>query len=85
MSQPARPYIRMNGAGNAFIVVQAFEEGFHPSEAEVRALADPAAGLGGFDQLIGVEDRDAVVRAVLGGDGVGIVRFRYRHADGRPH
>ncbi len=55
MSQPARPYIRMNGAGNAFIVVQAFEEHFHPTEDQVRALADPAAGLGGFDQLIGVE------------------------------
>lgn len=55
MTQAARPYIRMNGAGNAFIVVQAFEEGFHPSEDQVRALADPAAGLGGFDQLIGVE------------------------------
>ena len=55
MSQPARPYIRMNGAGNAFIVVQAFEEPFHPTEDQVRALADPATGLGGFDQLIGVE------------------------------
>jgi len=55
MSQPARPYIRMNGAGNAFIVVQAFEEPFHPTADQVRALADPAAGLGGFDQLIGIE------------------------------
>ncbi|QTC87714.1 diaminopimelate epimerase [Brevundimonas pondensis] len=55
MTQAARPYIRMNGAGNAFIVVQAFEEGFHPTEGQVRALADPAAGLGGFDQLIGIE------------------------------
>jgi len=55
MTQAARPYIRMNGAGNAFIVVQAFEEGFHPTEEQVRALADPAAGLGGFDQLIGIE------------------------------
>lgn len=50
-----RPYVRMNGAGNAFIVVQAFDRPFHPTEAEVRALADPAAGLGGFDQLIGLE------------------------------
>lgn len=50
-----RPYVRMNGAGNAFIVVQAFDHPFHPTEAEVRGLADPAAGLGGFDQLIGVE------------------------------
>lgn len=55
MTQAARPYIRMNGAGNAFIVVQAFEEGFHPDEHQVRALASPASGLGGFDQLIGVE------------------------------
>ena len=55
MTQAARPYIRMNGAGNAFIVVQAFEEGFHPTEGQVRALADPAAGLGGFDKLIGIE------------------------------
>ncbi|MNI16676.1 Diaminopimelate epimerase [compost metagenome] len=50
-----RPYVRMNGAGNAFIVVQAFEAPFHPTEDQVRALADPATGLGGFDQLIGVE------------------------------
>ena len=55
MTQAARPYIRMNGAGNAFIVVQAFEEGFHPTEDQVRALASPETGLGGFDQLIGVE------------------------------
>ena len=59
MTQAARPYIRMNGAGNAFIVVQAFEEGFHPSEEQVRALAAPAAGLGGFDQLIGVEPSES--------------------------
>lgn len=55
MSEPARPYIRMNGAGNAFIVVQAFEQPFHPTADQVRALADPATGLGGFDQLIGIE------------------------------
>ncbi|MGX1692056.1 diaminopimelate epimerase [Brevundimonas naejangsanensis] len=55
MSEPARPYIRMNGAGNAFIVVQAFEQPFHPTADQVRALADPAAGLGGFDQLISIE------------------------------
>ena len=55
MTQAARPYIRMNGAGNAFIVVQAFEEGFHPTEDRVRALCDPASPTGGCDQLIGVE------------------------------
>ena len=55
MTQAPRPYIRMNGAGNAFIVVQAFEEGFHPTEDQVRALCDPASPTGGCDQLIGVE------------------------------
>lgn len=55
MSHTPRPYIRMNGAGNAFIVVQAFEEGFHPTEDQVRARCDPASPTGGCDQLIGVE------------------------------
>lgn len=59
MSQSPRPYIRMNGAGNAFVVVQAFEEGFHPTEAEVRALCDPASPTGGCDQLIGVEPSES--------------------------
>lgn len=48
-------YVRMNGAGNAFIVVDAMEKPFRPSEDEVRRLASDEAGLGGFDQLIAVE------------------------------
>lgn len=48
-------YVRMNGAGNAFIVVDAMEALFRPSEEEVRRLASAEAGLGGFDQLIAVE------------------------------
>ena len=55
MTQSSRPFIRMNGAGNAFIVVQAFEQAFRPDEHQVRALADPATGPGQFDQLIGIE------------------------------
>lgn len=51
----SRPYVRMNGAGNAFVVVQAFDRPFHPTGDQVRALADPATGPGGFDQLIGIE------------------------------
>ncbi len=50
-----RPYVRMNGAGNAFVVVQAFDRPFHPTGDQVRAMADPATGPGGFDQLIGIE------------------------------
>ncbi len=55
MTQSARPYIRMNGAGNAFIVVQAFEQAFRPTAEQVRFLASAEAGIGGFDQLIGLE------------------------------
>ncbi|MEG1451273.1 diaminopimelate epimerase [Brevundimonas sp.] len=51
-------YVRMNGAGNAFIVVDAMETPFRPSEGEVRRLASVEAGLGGFDQLIAVEKAD---------------------------
>lgn len=58
MTQTSRPFIRMNGAGNAFIVVQAFDQAFRPSEHQVRALADPATGPGRFDQLIGIEASD---------------------------
>ncbi len=53
MSQPARPYIRMNGAGNAFIVVQAFEEPFHPTEEQVRYwLAGNLCRCTGYDKII---------------------------------
>ena len=58
-------YVRMNGAGNAFIVIDAMERAFRPSENEVRRLASDEAGLGGFDQLIAVEksaDGDAFMR-----------------------
>lgn len=58
-------YVRMNGAGNAFIVVDAMETPFRPSEDEVRRLASVKAALGGFDQLIAVEkavDGDAFMR-----------------------
>lgn len=58
MTQTPRPYVRMNGAGNAFIVVQAFDQAFRPNADQVRALAKPEAGLGGFDQLIGIEPSD---------------------------
>lgn len=52
-------YVRMNGAGNAFIVIDAMEKPFRPSENEVCRLASESAGLGGFDQLIAVEKSPA--------------------------
>jgi len=49
-----RPFVKMNGAGNDFVVVNALETPFRPTEDQVRALADRATGEG-FDQLITIE------------------------------
>lgn len=49
-----RPFVKMNGAGNDFVVINALETPFRPTEDQVRALADRATGEG-FDQLIAIE------------------------------
>ncbi|GAA0870741.1 diaminopimelate epimerase [Brevundimonas basaltis] len=49
-----RPFVRMNGAGNDFVVVNALETPFAPTDAEARAIADREAGQG-CDQLIAIE------------------------------
>ena len=50
----ARPYVKMNGLGNDFVVVEARSAAFDPTEAEVRAIADRSSGIG-CDQLISIE------------------------------
>jgi diaminopimelate epimerase len=49
-----RPFVKMNGAGNDFVVVNALETPFAPTADQVRALADRETGEG-FDQLIAIE------------------------------
>ena len=49
-----RPFLKMNGLGNDFVVVEAREAPFTPDAAAVRAIADRASGVG-CDQLIAVE------------------------------
>jgi diaminopimelate epimerase len=49
-----RPFLKMNGAGNDFVVVNALENPFSPTVEQVRAIADREAGEG-CDQLIGIE------------------------------
>jgi diaminopimelate epimerase len=56
MSAPV-PFVKMNGAGNDFVVVNALERPFTPTSDLVRALADRATGQG-FDQLIAIEPSD---------------------------
>jgi diaminopimelate epimerase len=64
MGAMGRPFLKMNGLGNDFVVVDARETPFTPSEDEVRAIADRARGVG-CDQLIAIEPRkgaDAFMR-----------------------
>ena len=71
MSAPmSRPFLKMNGLGNDFVVVEARSAPFAPSAADVRAIADRAAGIG-CDQLIAIEP----------GEGVD-ARVRFWNADG---
>jgi diaminopimelate epimerase len=66
----SRPFLKMNGLGNDFVVVEARSAPFAPSAEEVRAIADRAAGVG-CDQLIAIEP----------GEGVD-ARVRFWNADG---
>jgi len=49
-----RPFVKMNGAGNDFVVVNALEQPFGPTEDQIRTLGDRETGEG-FDQLIAIE------------------------------
>jgi len=63
----SRPFLKMNGLGNDFVVVEARSAPFEPTADQVRALGDREHGIG-FDQLITIappapgEGADARVR-----------------------
>jgi diaminopimelate epimerase len=46
-----RPFLKMNGLGNDFVVVEAQSEPFEPGPEAARAIADRATGIG-CDQII---------------------------------
>jgi diaminopimelate epimerase len=50
----ARPFLKMNGLGNDFVVVEARSAPFTPSAEEVRAISSRVRGVG-CDQLISIE------------------------------
>jgi diaminopimelate epimerase len=66
----SRPFLKMNGLGNDFVVVEARSAPFAPTAEEVRAIADRAGGVG-CDQLIAIEPAEGVD-----------ARVRFWNADG---
>ena len=72
----SRPFLKMNGLGNDFVVVEARSAPFAPSPEDVRAIADRASGVG-CDQLIVIEPPDLEKR----GEGVD-ARVRFWNSDG---
>src|SRR4051812_14762132 len=60
----SRPFLKMNGLGNDFVVVETGAEPFEPSPDQIRAWAARDGGVG-FDQLIGISK----------GEGEPLVRF----------
>lgn len=65
-----RPFVKMNGLGNDFVVVEARSSPFEPTAAEARAIADRTTGVG-CDQLI-----------AIAASGVADARMRIWNADG---
>ncbi len=67
------PFVKMNGAGNDFVVVNALDRPFAPSHEAVRAWADRKTGQG-FDQLIAIEpsDRADAFMRVWNSDGASV-------------
>jgi diaminopimelate epimerase len=66
----SRPFLKMNGLGNDFVVVETRSAPFAPTAEEVRAIADRASGVG-CDQLIAIEPAEGVD-----------ARVRFWNADG---
>ena len=54
MTPISLPFVKMNGAGNDFVVVNALEQPFAPTPDQVRAICDRRTGQG-CDQLIALE------------------------------
>jgi diaminopimelate epimerase len=69
----SRPFLKMNGLGNDFVVVEARSAPFQPTADEVRAIADRTSGIG-CDQLI-------VLDPPAPGEGVD-ARVRFWNSDG---
>jgi diaminopimelate epimerase len=90
----SRPFVKMNGLGNDFVVVEARSAAFEPSATQARAIADRTTGVG-CDQLIAIQPSgraDAYVRfwnadgGEIGacGNGTRCVAWLLMQASGKP-
>lgn len=53
-SPSGRPFLKMHGLRNHFVIVDGRDEPFAPSAAEITRICDPQAGVGA-DQLVAIE------------------------------
>ena len=72
----SRPFLKMNGLGNDFVVVEARSAPFEPTAEQVRAIADRTSGVG-CDQLVAIEPPTPDQK-----DGGVDARVRFWNADG---
>ncbi|NWG70146.1 MAG: diaminopimelate epimerase [Parvularculaceae bacterium] len=67
-SVAGRPFVKMNGLGNDFVIVDLRGAGARLTPADARAIADRRAGVG-CDQVITIEDRGGLFMGVFNADG----------------
>lgn len=70
-SRKGRPFIKMHGLRNHFVIVDARAAAFTPSQAEIVRICDPAVGVGA-DELIVIEPANSgtgVFMRIFNGDG----------------
>jgi len=63
-----RPFVKMNGLGNDFVIVDLRGSDARMTEGAARAIADRRSGVG-CDQVITIEDRGAPFMGVFNADG----------------
>lgn len=61
---PGRPFIKMHGLRNHFVIVDGRETAFTPCRADIVRICDPQVGVGG-DQLVVIESTDSRADAFM--------------------
>ncbi|HWU81141.1 MAG TPA: diaminopimelate epimerase, partial [Caulobacter sp.] len=51
----SRTFLKMNGLGNDFVVIETLTQPFHPTAEDIRAIAKRGEGGVGCDQVIAID------------------------------